>query len=200
MEFRYGNNEESHLGGNLISTSDDVNKNGDPATYITPIWDDLVSRYNIKSVFDVGCGAGYSLKYFKDKHSCTVIGLEGLYSNVADVISYNIPCIYHDINNGPVKLAGIDLVNTLEVAEHIEEKYVNNYINTLIGCRVVCMTAARPGQGGHHHVNCRPQEYWVDLLESRDMTYQKDLSEYYRTLHDGHFKNTGMIFTNNKLQ
>tara|TARA_R110000822_G_scaffold1158_2_gene5191 strand:+ start:7251 stop:7853 length:603 start_codon:yes stop_codon:yes gene_type:complete len=199
MKFRYGNGDNSHLGGNLVSEPDDTNTMGDPATFATGIWDFLINEYNVKSVLDVGCGSGYSLDYFKSEHNCTVLGIEGLYENIIDMHEKGLQCIYHDLNDGPIKTVGFDLVNSFEVAEHIDEEFVENFLNTMIGNKMICMTAASPNQGGHHHVNCQPKEYWIDKMKVYGFEYEKDVTEHCKTLHDGHFRKNGLIFKNTKI-
>jgi hypothetical protein len=63
---------------------------------------------------------------------------------------------------------------------------------------VILMTHATPGQGGHHHVNCQPQEYWVEtlggygyLLSSIDTAHVRKLAERDDARHFA----TGLVFT-----
>ena len=61
----------------------------------------------------------------------------------------------------------VDLVWSCEVAEHIVPERVDFFVDTLANGRVVAMTHALPGQGGHHHVNCQPAEYWISKMSER---------------------------------
>ena len=62
-----------------------------------------------------------------------------------------------------------ELVTCFEVAEHIEPDHVEQFVDNL--CRLshlwLIVSAAPPGQGGHYHVNCQPEEYWVKLFKAR---------------------------------
>ena len=40
------------------------------------------------------------------------------------------------------------------------------------------MTHAVPGQAGHHHVNCQPQEYWINLLSQKGFMLERSQSVY----------------------
>ena len=44
------------------------------------------------------------------------------------------------------------------------------------------MTYAGPGQSGHHHVNCQPEDYWIKKMELNGFEYliddTKELREY----------------------
>jgi len=61
------------------------------------------------------------------------------------------PAIQHDLTKGAV-FARVDLVLCQEVVEHIEEKYLENLLDSFATGKYVLMTHAVPGQGGHHHV------------------------------------------------
>ena len=54
---------------------------------------------------------------------------------------------------------------SLEVAEHIEPEYAEQYVINLCSFGdLILLTAAPPGQGGHGHVNCQPKRYWEKLF------------------------------------
>ena len=54
-----------------------------------------------------------------------------------------------------------DLVQSLEVAEHLPGSGARDFIGTLTAHGpLVMFSAAVPGQGGEHHINEQPLEYW----------------------------------------
>jgi hypothetical protein len=54
-----------------------------------------------------------------------------------------------------------DLVQRLEVAEHLPVPRAADFIEMLTAHgRLVLFSAAVPGQGGEHHINEQPLEYW----------------------------------------
>ena len=62
-----------------------------------------------------------------------------------------------------------DLVESLEVAEHFDEQYAENFIKLLTSLSdVVLFSAAIPYQGGTHHVNEQPPAYWAKLFAKFD--------------------------------
>jgi len=70
---------------------------------------------------------------------------------------------------------GFDLALCFEVAEHIEEKYVDAFINNLsYASDRVLITAAPPGQRGHHHVNCQTQGWWMGKFIKHGYRYGVD--------------------------
>jgi cyclopropane fatty-acyl-phospholipid synthase-like methyltransferase len=175
----------SDLGGN--------NRHGDIHTWCPELWEYMVDRFAVKSVLDVGCGEGHAVRFF---HRLGLIahGIEGLELNIKRAV---FPIAQHDLLAGTY-IMPVDLVWSCEVAEHISEDKVDNYIDTLCNGAVIAMTHALPGQGGHHHVNCQPKEYWIDKVCSRGYALSEDLdillaiSETERTWN--YFSRSGLVF------
>lgn len=140
-----------HLGGNI--------RFGDPETYAPGVWDFIVDRFGVRSVMDLGSGAGNAAAYFSRK-GLAVVAIDGLRENVEKAI---YPTLLWDLTKGPVTTQ-VDLVHCQEVVEHIEEAYLDNLLASLMCGKYILMTNALPGQGGHHHVNLQPTEYWIDHL------------------------------------
>ena len=93
----------------------------------------------------------------------------------------------------------IDLVHCCEVVEHIEEQFLDNLLRTLANGRVIAMTHALPGQGGYHHVNCQPSEYWIQKIEAIGYHYLSMETEEVRNLGSGtecwtYFAKSGLVF------
>jgi hypothetical protein len=58
-----------------------------------------------------------------------------------------------------------DLVQSLEVAEHLPPGAASSFVGTLVAhAPLILFSAAPPGQGGEHHVNEQPMEYWRALF------------------------------------
>ncbi len=146
--------DNPHLGGNI--------KEGDPYTYCPKVWDYVIDRFCIESVLDLGSGIGNAANYFFRKGLKTV-AVEGLAENAKAAL---YPTICHDLSKGPV-VTSVDLVHCQEVVEHISEEYLDNLLASLACGRVILMTHAVPGQDGHHHVNLKPMDYWVQHITAR---------------------------------
>jgi hypothetical protein len=60
-----------------------------------------------------------------------------------------------------------DIIWSCEFLEHVEEKYQDNYMRLFSTANLVFLTYSEPqwSEGGHHHVNCKPQEYWDDVFK-----------------------------------
>ncbi len=44
----------------------------------------------------------------------------------------------------------------------------------------ILFTAAPPGQGGRHHVNLKPVQYWIQKFDERHYCYQKSLTDEFK--------------------
>ena len=61
-----------------------------------------------------------------------------------------------------------DLVQSLEVAEHLPAACADTFVDNLARHGdVILFSAAVPGQGGEHHVNEQPYEYWRSKFAQR---------------------------------
>ena len=113
------------------------------------------------SVADFGCGRGTWLREWQRSGVSDIVGIDGDYV-VRSELKIPTDCFHaHDITQ-PVDLGRrFDLVQSLEVAEHLPAKNASSFIETLArhGDRVL-FSAAVPGQGGEFHVNEQPMQYW----------------------------------------
>jgi len=128
----------------------------------------LEGLFHFKSLVDVGCGTGHFVRWCLDR-GISAIGMEGADAAIAHSLIPND--VWHlDLRTSWPGAASrqFDLTLCIEVAEHIEEEYVNIFVDTLCSLSgTIVMTAAPPGQGGEHHVNEKPQEYWQSLMALR---------------------------------
>ena len=71
-----------------------------------------------------------------------------------------------------------DWIISLEVGEHIPQKYEQTFLDNIArhAGKGIILSWAPPKQGGHGHVNCQPFEYIVDQLEKRGFDLDKESS------------------------
>jgi len=170
-----GQANQSHLGG--------CAKLGDAGAYYPIMWKELIKKLEIKSVIDVGCGVGWSTKWFKD-NGCTVRGVEGFHVAI-DASPVKQYLRRHDFVNGPYippkgARKNYDLCWSCEFVEHVEEKYCDNFIETFKLAKYVVITYAPPGSGGHHHVNEQYEPYWIDKMWRHGININWDATHYFR--------------------
>ena len=182
-----------HLGGCVLGGGV-----GDIDTWCPQVWDNLITKYQVKNLIDVGCGGGYSLTYFLSK-GIVGVGIEGLeVAREASPTKHNI--ILHDFTKSTyTPKQQYDLGWCCEFVEHIEAQYVSNFMHTLSFCKTVAMTHALPGQTGYHHVNEQPPEYWICVFDKYgfklDQSYSLSLRQLLENKKNGKWvKNSLMIF------
>jgi SAM-dependent methyltransferase len=174
-----------HLGGNVLE--------GDPFSYAPAVWNYVIGRFAIGSVLDLGCGLGHAAEYFFRK-GLKVVAVDGLSDNVRNRL---YPTVMLDITRGPV-CCRVDLVHCQEVVEHIEELYLENLLVSLSAGQFILMTHAPPGQGGHHHVNLQPSEYWIAHLKRHGFSLLVEDTQRIRRLAAAegaaYFSQAGLLF------
>jgi hypothetical protein len=178
--------EAGHLGGFIIG--------GDPATFYPHLWEWLVREHGVFSVMDVGCGEGHALAYFHD--------VLGIYAQGVDGVEQDNPFIWtHDYTQGPLSFGTpYDLVWSCEFVEHVEERYVPNFLASFAGARLVAITHAEPGQPGYHHVNCRSSEYWKGAMTAAGFAFDEETTLHARYMAAmnrnpiNHFARSGLVF------
>lgn len=155
---------QPHLGGNFDG--------GDLGTqYPNDLWPWLLELFHPRKMVDLGCGTGESAKWFQDR-GVETIGVDGLAWNAKQAVDRNkVNCILHDLETGPLIVPGVDLIWCADVAEHIEERFVGNLLVTLRQCKVLafCHGTEEHEKCGWHHVNNKPESYWVEKLASVGM-------------------------------
>lgn len=182
-----------HLGGAITE-----GPHGDEATWFPDMWKWVVRELGVRSVLDIGCGAGHSTSFFQ-KLGCDVLGIDGV---SCENLSHDF--VQHDFTQGPVPRpyddVPVDLGWCCEFLEHIEEKYLVNLITTFGNCKVILVTHAFPGQPGHHHVNCRTPDYWqgfftgIGFTFDRELTRQTKLMARKNTHPLNHYVRSGLAF------
>lgn len=180
---------DGHLGGFF--------RGGDPDTQYPALWQWLVKELGVCSMLDVGCGDGAALEVF-GKFGVDCVGIDGINMNHPLIVT-------HDYTTGPSRLGrtDYDLVWSCEFVEHVEERFVPNFMADFCRGQVVAMTHAVPGQGGWHHVNCRDDAYWIDVFESYGYEHDVVLTKKARRKARFHanpqnyFVKSGLVFRKN---
>lgn len=185
---------DGHLGGYVVG--------GDDATWYPDLWRWLVEKQHVRSVIDIGCGEGHALKFFREL-GCRVLGIDG--------IRQDDPAIcHHDFTLGPWGQTigssddpwGVpaDLIWCCEFVEHVEERYVPNFLAAFKTAKLVLMTHAEPGQDGYHHVNCQPSAYWIGAMAAISYELDQTLTMQTRALASinpnpwNHYVRSGLAF------
>jgi len=178
---------DRHLGGYF--------EEGDHRSWCPDLWDFLIAEQRIWTMLDIGCARGEAMLYFEQR-GIVVVGVDGCEEAIR---SHYVPerAICHDFTQGPWQPGRpFDLVWCSEFLEHVEERFLPNVLPALRG-RVLALNAAVPGQGGWHHVNEQPPDYWIRAVSQLGFRHSADLTAHCRGLCDPHtyFARNGLIFT-----
>lgn len=161
----------------------------------------LSERLQFQSVLDLGCGNGFLLAQLAELGK-DVTGVDGSANAAAWAPSTIAARIQIGDLTQPLWLGRRDLVICSEVAEHLDAAYADRLVeNICINTgRHVFFTAATPGQGGHHHVNEQPHDYWIAKFQQRHFTLDAIATRQLRADLSGcinmlwWFTNNAMIF------
>lgn len=173
----------SHLGGHLNKTHIDEGA----LNY-------LCKTFNIASMLDIGCGPGGMIELAQER-GLTAVGVDGDYS----IDRHSIVHI-HDFTTGPWNWntdMKFDLAWSVEFLEHVDEKYIPYFMKSFKRCKYALVTAAPPGWPGHHHVNCRVQEYWKGVFAANGFTFDNETTTAVKkesTMTKGFLEKNGLFF------
>lgn len=128
----------------------------------------LLSEMKIASLFDAGSGHGAWAREWSAAGVKDVLAVDGAYVR-PDQLVIPARCFKaHDLSTPLHLKRRFDLVQSLEVAEHISPEHADIFVENLTRHGdVILFSAAVPNQGGEHHVNEQPPEYWREKFSGR---------------------------------
>jgi glycosyltransferase involved in cell wall biosynthesis len=146
------------------------------------------SNLKPQSVLDIGCGPGIYTEQLQELG----ISAQGLDPDARTRHTH------YSLLDPATRSA--ELVICLEVLEHIDPQDTITALQNLRdhATKTLIFTAARPGQGGTGHINCRHRDQWITLLESVGFVYDAEQTQAVRDymqlgLHMGWFVNNVIV-------
>jgi SAM-dependent methyltransferase len=129
------------------------------------IFPHLINSLPINSVLDVGCGQGAWLSVWEQFGVKDITGVDGSYVDCDNLLIDKEHFISHDLSDQFNLNRRFDIVQTLEVAEHLSENSARGFIDSLVKHGdLILFSAAPKGQGGDDHVNEQNYDYWRRLF------------------------------------
>lgn len=128
----------------------------------------LLPEIKIKSLLDIGAGHGAWAAEWLAAGVKDVLAVDGEYVDRAQLAVPAKDFLAHDLATPLDLKRRFDLVQTLEVAEHLPAAKADLFVDNLAAHGdVILFSAAVPHQGGEHHVNEQPPEYWRTRFAKR---------------------------------
>lgn len=173
----------------------------------------ILNRFCTGSVLDIGCANGDVVKYLRNS-GVEAYGIDGDEQAVdyyadADIKQF----LYrHDYTKGKSSFyKQVDTVISTDFVEHVDEKYIDNYMKDfMLGKKIILHTPPK-GTPGYHHVNTKDKDYWTLLFAQYGAKYDahmtkqvRELSDYYNPVHMAYFdkhpnilpKHNYLVFSN----
>jgi SAM-dependent methyltransferase len=167
------------------------------ASTFLPIFRRLTT--SVESILDVGCGRGVWIAEWKRLGVKKVMGVDGAYVDKGRLHIAGAEFQAIDISLPFDLERKFDLVECLEVAEHIQAANSDTLIDNIVRHGdLVLFSAAIPGQGGEHHVNEQPLTHWIEKFHIRGF----DVFDAIRPLVRGHrqiepwYRYNALVFAN----
>lgn len=167
--FYGGKGDKLHLGGFT---------NFDTAGVSANLFNYMIGVLAVKSFIDVGCGKGFSTKYFHDR-SVKVLCVEGSHDAVTQSLLPQNKIVEHDFSRGewwPEET--FDVAWSVEFLEHVGRQYMHNYLPIFHKSAMLFVTAS--GWGGWHHVEVHDQMWWRLRMAAQGFIYSDELTETVR--------------------
>lgn len=115
-----------------------------------------------KNIIDVGCGHGILM----DGFSCPCVGIEGSDAGFQKTKDRGYEVYQFDLRQRLKFNRKFDLAISIEVAEHLEERYADCFIDNLLSLSDRILLTASPIAGKYHY-NPQPKKYWIGKFESK---------------------------------
>jgi hypothetical protein len=167
------------------------------------IIDILMSFLDVEAVLDVGCGDGRWLSVCHAKGVASISGVDGPWTDPEGLQISSEFVTIRELSQ-PFKLGRrFSLAISLEVAEHVDKKFSDVFVDNLVRhSDVVLFGAAVPYQGGFRHINEQWQSYWAKLFEARGfLNYDLFRSQIWndKNVHTWYKQNIIMYINKNKV-
>jgi hypothetical protein len=128
----------------------------------------IKSFLDMAAVLDVGCGDGRWLSVCQANGAREIFGIDGPWTDPLRLLISTGNFLALDLSHHFDLGRRFSLAVSLEVAEHVESRYSEVFVDNLVRhSDVVLFGAAIPHQGGFRHVNEQWQSYWKMLFEAR---------------------------------
>lgn len=139
------------------------------------IADEIHRRFKPATAVDWGCGAGLHAAALR-RAGVDAIGVDGA-RVPPDLCAEGVEIRFADLTlpipDGLVPKE-YDLSLCVDVLEHLPAADAPRALQAITrGARLLILSCAPPGQGGHHHINEQPRRFWVHQLAKLGWRYER---------------------------
>ena len=140
----------------------------------------ILNKLQPKSIVDFGCGSGTWLAVAENMGYKNILGIDGDYVDKQWLLFDSSKFLSADLTKEIKLEKKFDLAISLEVAEHIDEKYSETYLKNLTSAAdIILFSAAIPNQNGTNHVNEQFPSYWIKKFEKYDFYCHDSLRQIF---------------------
>ena len=133
----------------------------------------IVNTYNPKSAIDCGCGIGQVVDALL-RRGIDVVGIEGSPACYNHLVCPKDKVMIYDLRDDIMLDRQYDLCISVEVSEHIESEYVDNYVNNLTQLSDRLFTTICTEAAGWGHYTLMPREWWDEKFAERGYVVDTD--------------------------
>ena len=141
--------DASHMGG--------FSQQSDPMSFSNNTFNFMLGGLAVKSIVDVGCGKGFTTKYFHEQ-GAKVLCIEGSHHAISQSVLPSSKIMEHDFTLGPWWPEDTyDAAWSVEFVEHVGRQHMENYFPIFHKSALIFIEGS--GFGGAHHVEVKSIVY-----------------------------------------
>ena len=144
-------------------------RNNWTAPSVKAIMQIILPIYKPNSIIDQGCGSGSWLHTISKEYKISdFLGVDGQWIDENEFLIPQRNFKAHNFQDVYTPSRKFDMAISMEVAEHLNEEYADNFVTSLVNSSdLILFSAAIPSQGGTNHFNERKQNEWSWVCGSR---------------------------------
>jgi hypothetical protein len=129
----------------------------------------ILPIYKPNSIIDLGCGSGSWLHTISKEYKISeFLGVDGHWIDENELLIPQTNFNTHNLQDVYTPNRKFDMAISMEVAEHLNEEYADNFVTSLVNSSdLILFSAAIPSQGGTNHFNERKQSYWKYIFSKK---------------------------------